>query len=74
MDGNELPIRVGANIRALRQKREMSQEELADRAGIHRTQLAAVERGRRNMTLKSLDRLAAALEVEASDLLQKGTP
>jgi transcriptional regulator with XRE-family HTH domain len=71
---DELPIRVGANVRTLRQIRKLSQEQLADRAGIHRTQLAAVERGRRNLTLKSLERLADALDVEPAELLKEPPP
>lgn len=46
-----------------------SQEELADRSGLHRTYVSGVERGVRNPTITVLDRLASALEVELSRLV-----
>lgn len=70
MDEDELQKRVARNIRLLRTARGITQEELADLAGIHRTQLAVIERGRRNVTLKSIQRLATALGVDPRDLLQ----
>ena len=59
--------------RAIAQRRHavgISQEALAVRAGFHRTYLSVLERGRRNVTLVALVRLAHALDCKASDLLQ----
>lgn len=70
MAEDDLAIRVAKNIRIYRRIRELSQEQLAAGAGLHRTQLAVIERGRRNMTLKSLQRIATALEVDPRDLLK----
>ncbi|MBI3530118.1 MAG: helix-turn-helix transcriptional regulator [Betaproteobacteria bacterium] len=51
------------NVRELRMKRGFSQEELAHRAGLHRTYVGAVERGERNITLLNAQRIAEALGV-----------
>jgi transcriptional regulator with XRE-family HTH domain len=57
-------------MRALRLARGVSQEELADLAGIDRTYVSGVERGRRNICLLNIYRLAQALEVEPAELLR----
>ena len=49
---------------------DMSQEELADRAGLHRTYIGGVEQGRRNLSLLNILKIAKALEVEAGVLLK----
>jgi transcriptional regulator with XRE-family HTH domain len=60
------------SIRALRLRLEMSQERLAERSGLHRTYIGAIERGERNITLITLDRIASALGVPATDLISQG--
>lgn len=62
--------RFGSKVRAARQGLGVSQEELADRAGMHRTYLGGVERGERNVGLLNLLRIARALGVAPSDLLK----
>ena len=62
--------KFGKRLRALREEREWSQEEFADRAGLHRTYVSAVERGVRNPTLSVLERLAKALGVSMSELAE----
>jgi transcriptional regulator with XRE-family HTH domain len=57
------------NIRAYRRFRQLSQEELADQCNLHRTYVGSVERGERNVTLKTLETLAAALGVSVPELL-----
>jgi len=54
---------LGQVMRAFRQRRDLSQEELGDRAGVHRTYVGQVERGERNPSFESLDRLLRALGV-----------
>ena len=57
---------------AIRKRREaagISQEELADRAELHRTYVSLVERSKRNVTVDALDRIASGLGVPASRLL-----
>lgn len=53
---------VGPAVRALRERAGFSQEELADRAGLDRTYVSGIERGRRNPSVKSLQRVVAALD------------
>lgn len=59
------------NIRTFRQRKNLSQEELADMCGLHRTYVGSVERGERNVTLSTLEVFAAALGVSVRDLLTK---
>lgn len=60
---------LAENIRRMRHERGLSQEELADICGLHRTYVGSVERGERNVTLSSLELLAKALGVSVVDLL-----
>lgn len=62
--------RVGANLRRAREEPGISQEELADRAGLHRTYVSGVERGVRNPTVIVLEKIAKALKVKSSSLLE----
>ncbi len=65
------PIEVVAGrIRDLRTKKNWSQEELAEKANLHRTYVGAVERSERNITLRTLNRIAEALGCEMTELLQ----
>lgn len=67
--GPSLVRTFARNLRATRLRQGLTQEELADRASLHRTYVGSVERGERNVTLDSLDRIAKALGVTAVDLL-----
>ncbi len=69
MEG-DLQRTVGRNLRAYRDARGLSQEAFAEVLGVHRTYMGGVERGERNLTLKSLERIAAKIEVEPLELLQ----
>jgi two-component system, response regulator len=60
--------RFGASIQNLRYGLDLSQKELAERAGLHRAFIAGIEAGRRNITLKTVDKLARALQVSTADL------
>jgi transcriptional regulator with XRE-family HTH domain len=61
--------RLARNIRAMRKERGISQEELADLAGLHRTYVGSIERGERNVSIDNIERLAGALEQDVMDLL-----
>ena len=65
----DLQRTVGANLRRLRIERGRSQEAFADELGFHRTYVGGVERGERNLTLRSVERLAAILDVDPMALL-----
>lgn len=60
------------NIKRLRREQGISQEALADKAGLHRTYIGAVERGERNITLLNANRIAEALGVTLSECLKEG--
>jgi transcriptional regulator with XRE-family HTH domain len=60
---NKLSAIVGNNIKKYRKILNISQEELAERAGLHRTYIGGIERGERNITLDSLQVIAIALNV-----------
>ncbi len=64
---------LAANLRCLRQQRGMSQEDLALASGLSQTYLSDVERGKRNIGIDNIQRLADALKVNPSDLLQNST-
>ena len=57
------------NIRRIRKSIGLSQEELADRAGLHRTYISSIERFERNVSLENIFLLAKALGVEPADLV-----
>lgn len=61
--------KVGRRIRQIRKTQKMSQEELAEKAKIHRTYMGKIERGESNPPLHTLEKIAKKLRVHVSDLL-----
>ncbi len=68
----EIERLFGQRVRELRQVRRLSQEELAFKAGVHRTYLGGIERGERNPSLKNIAAIAEALGVAVSELFVFG--
>lgn len=65
-------VAFGKRVRALREGQGMSQETLADLAGLHRTYVSSLERGQRNVGLDNVNAIARALGVPTSDLFTDG--
>jgi transcriptional regulator with XRE-family HTH domain len=65
----DLQRTVGRNLRAYREARGLSQEAFADVLGVHRTYMGAIERGERNLTLRSVERIVARLDLDPLTLL-----
>ena len=60
----------GQNVRKIRTEAGLSQEELADRAELHRTYISSIERGQRNVSIENIFAIAAALGVSPTELVK----
>jgi transcriptional regulator with XRE-family HTH domain len=65
----EVLVLFGARLRKVRTAKGISQEKLAELAGLHRTYVSSVERGSRNISLVNIDKLATALGVPMTRLV-----
>lgn len=72
MDG--IQNRFGRRVRELRQLAGLSQERFAERCGLHRTYIGAVERGERNISLVNIERIALALGISIQQLFEEISP
>ncbi|MBR3744157.1 MAG: helix-turn-helix transcriptional regulator [Bacteroidales bacterium] len=68
MEKETILIAFGRKVQALRKERNLSQEQLADMAGVHRTYIGMIERAEKNITLCNIERIAKALEVDIKDM------
>lgn len=70
MDLDEINFlrRLGQRIRAIREDRKLTQQQLAEQSGLHRTFIGAVERGERNLSLLNLRIISKALRVPLGEL------
>jgi len=73
MAKSAITTRFGKTLREFREAKGFSQEELAERADLHRNYVGSVERGERNVALENIVKLAKALAVSSRDLF-KGLP
>ena len=67
----DLNLRLARNLRRLRETRGLSQESAAEKCGLHRTYIGAIERGERNVTLSTLQDVAKAFRVDPLTLLSE---
>lgn len=71
MDKEHILLRFGKNVQEIRRSRQLSQEKLAELAGVHRTYIGMVERAEKNITLCNIEKIACALNVKISQLLDE---
>lgn len=71
---SNLPKIIGERIRNFRKEKGLSQEELADIANLHTTYIGQLERGEKNATLESIEKVANALEISLEDLFRSIRP
>ncbi len=64
----DLRIKFGKRIRELRKDRKLTQEELGEKTDLHNTYIGAIERGERNLSLESIEKLSKGLNIEISEL------
>lgn len=67
-EDTDIKRRFGKAIRQRRRGLDLSQEELAERAELHRTYISSIERGERNPSLENIEKLAKALDISISAL------
>ncbi len=67
---SKILTQFGNKVREKRRNQGISQEELANRAGLHRTYIGMIERAEKNITLENISKIAAALDLEIVDLFK----
>lgn len=73
-DPDQLLRLFADNMRTIRKSRELSQEALADLCDLDRTYISGIERKRRNLSIRNIQRIAEALEVDPRALLDPALP
>ena len=68
MEKEPILLTFGQRVQELRKERKLSQEQLAELAGVHRTYVGMIERAEKNITLCNIERIAKALKVEIKEL------
>ena len=70
MSKESILLLFGSNVQKYRKAQKLSQEKLAELAGVHRTYIGMIERAEKNITLCNMEKIAKALQVKIQDLLQ----
>ena len=65
---SEILIKFGERVRDLRKQKDISQEDLAHKADLHRTYIGMIERAEKNITLINIEKIANALEINIKEL------
>ncbi|NLW04301.1 MAG: helix-turn-helix transcriptional regulator [Pseudomonadaceae bacterium] len=68
MKKNPVLVNFGSRVREKRKESGLSQEELADLAGVHRTYIGMVERGEKNVSLLNIHKIASAMNIDIKEL------
>ncbi|OKP98721.1 helix-turn-helix domain-containing protein [Paenibacillus sp. P46E] len=67
---SELVKKIGERIRRLRKEMNLSQEQLAERSGLHTNYVGQVERGEKNLTLETLEKVAGGLDISLEEIFR----
>lgn len=67
---SDINILIGERIRNFRKKQNLSQDKLAEKAGLHNTYIGQVERGEKNITMESLEKIVNALQISFEELFR----
>lgn len=67
---SDILTQFAENLKVIRKNRNLSQEDLADLAGVHRTYIGMIERREKNITLISLEKISKALQINIEDLIK----
>ena len=68
---SDLLKNIGEKIKEARTKKGLTQEDLAEKSGLHSTYIGGVERGERNLTVLSLDKISKGLDLDIRDLFER---
>ena len=71
VEGIDSDFPVFEDITIIRERQGLSQEKLAELAGLHRAYIGQIERGEKNIGLKNLEKIAKGLKISVKDLLDK---
>ena len=71
MEDINIKMKFGLVVRERRLQLHMTQEELAEVTGLHRTYISEVERGERNISLENISKIASALQISLQNLFRK---
>lgn len=69
-NGEALQMRVGRNIKRIRIKKKLSQEDLASKLDLNQSYISKIELGKRNLTLQNIHEFSKVLNIDASELLR----
>ena len=67
---HEILVSFGRKVQMRRKELKLSQEQLAEEAGLHRTYIGMIERAEKNITLCNIEKIAKALNIQIQELLQ----
>lgn len=65
----DIKEKFGTRLRTLRKEKDLSQEELALKSGLNRPYISAIEKGKRNVSLEVMEKLAGAMDIEIRGLI-----
>jgi transcriptional regulator with XRE-family HTH domain len=65
----DIKEKFGQRVKTLRKEKGMSQEELAEKSGLNRPYISAIEQGKRNVSLEVMEKLAVAMGLEMRELI-----